>query len=47
MPSPRNWEKRQFADPKMVDKVDLKPDKSTVSISSGRPPSLPSGVLER
>lgn len=31
----------------MVDKVDLKADKSTVSINSGRRPSLPSGGLQR
>lgn len=47
MTSPRNGEKRQFADPKMADKVDLKAGKSTVSINSGRPPSRPSEGLER
>ncbi len=46
-PSPKSGEKRQFADPKMADKVDLKAGKSTVSINSGRPPSRPSEGLER
>lgn len=47
-PSPRNGEKRQFADrKKMADKVDLKAGRSTVSINSARPPSRPSEGLER
>lgn len=46
-PSPRNGEKRQFADLKMAGKADLNAGRSTVSINSEKPPSRPSGGLER
>lgn len=45
--SPRNWEKRHFADLKMVDMVELKAGKSPVLINSGSPLSRPSEGFER